>query len=98
MLVRKIIHIGGHLLIAGSVWVAMSYGAPCDSSAKDDGGIGPKQPLTVSDVIQMTRTGAGSSWDANAINTDDVVFSPDGTKFAFRTQKGDLKKDIIAYS
>ena len=57
-----------------------------------------KRPVTVADTIEMTLPGAGNSWDADVLRTKAVQFSPDGSKFAFTTQKGDLKKDVIAYS
>lgn len=56
------------------------------------------RPVTVADTIEMTQTGAGNSFDAAALRGKAVEFSPDGSKFAFTTQKGDLKKDVISFS
>jgi hypothetical protein len=55
------------------------------------------KPVTVADTIEMTTSGAGSSF-TGAMLEEAALFSPDGGKFAFVTQKGDLKKDGIAYS
>ena len=57
----------------------------------------PTKPVTVADTIEMTMTGAGSFLDAGQFASI-VEFSPDGRKFAFTSQKGDLQKDVIAYS
>src|SRR5258708_31522300 len=54
--------------------------------------------VTVADAIEMTRTGDNdylSSWDKSG---NVALFSPNGAKFAFVTQKGDLKRDVNEYS
>jgi Tol biopolymer transport system component len=57
-----------------------------------------KRPVTVTDAVEMTKIGEDEYlrlWD----NSGNVAhFSPDGSKFVFITQKGDLKRDVIAYS
>src|SRR5882724_9725186 len=59
---------------------------------------GASRPATVADAIEMTRTGDNdylSSWDKSG---NVALFSPNGAKFAFVTQKGDLKRDVNEYS
>src|SRR5258705_405431 len=54
--------------------------------------------VTVADAIEMTRTGDNdylSSWDKSG---NVALFSPNGGKFAFVTEKGDLKRDVNEYS
>jgi dipeptidyl aminopeptidase/acylaminoacyl peptidase len=57
-----------------------------------------KRPVTVTDAVEMTKIGEDEYlrlWD----NSGNVAhFSPDGSKFVFITQKGDLKRDVVAYS
>lgn len=70
----------------------------CLAQEQDRDNGAAKHPVTVGDTIEMTLPGAGNSWDGNALSTKPVQFSPDGSKFAFMTQKGDLKKDVVIYS
>ena len=54
---------------------------------------GVKRPVTVADAIEMTRSG-----DNRSDRTGNVaLFSPDGSKFAFVTQKSDLQRDVVTY-
>lgn len=56
-----------------------------------------KRPVTVADAIEMTQI-ADRSYLRNFSKTDNVVqFSPDGSKFAFVTQRGDLKADTVVF-
>lgn len=53
-----------------------------------------KRPITVVDAIEMTQIG-----DRSIVRRGDKVvqFSPDGSKFAFVTQRGDLKTDTVEF-
>jgi len=57
-----------------------------------------KRPLTVADAVEMTKIGEDDYlrlWDKSG---NVAHFSPDGGKFAFLTQKGDLKREVVTYS
>jgi dipeptidyl aminopeptidase/acylaminoacyl peptidase len=57
----------------------------------------PKRAVTVADAIEMKQI-ADRSYLRNLSKVDNVVqFSPDGRKFAFVTQQGDLKNDTVVY-
>jgi Tol biopolymer transport system component len=56
-----------------------------------------KRPLTLADAIETVK--ADNEYVDNWTKPENVgVFSPDGSKFAFITQKSDLKRDVVAYS
>lgn len=58
-----------------------------------------KRPATVSDVIGMTNIADTSRLGGFTDEGSSVVdFSPDGSKFAFVTQKGNLKSDTVEFS
>jgi len=65
-----------------------------ESTATEDKGQ-KKRPVTVADAIEMTQIGDPSI----VIQGGRVVqFSPDRSKFAFVTQKGNLTNDTVEYS
>lgn len=53
-----------------------------------------KRPVTVADTISMTTLGDRY----HRLGHDLVTFSPDGSKFAFVIQKGNLKSDTVEFS
>jgi dipeptidyl aminopeptidase/acylaminoacyl peptidase len=57
-----------------------------------------KRPVRVADVIGMTQIGDRSYLDVFTRKGNVAQFSPDGSKFAFVTQKGDLKSDTVEFS
>jgi dipeptidyl aminopeptidase/acylaminoacyl peptidase len=57
-----------------------------------------RRPVTVADAIEMTQLGYSRAPD-NYRSRDGVVeFSPDRSKFAFVTQRGNLKTGTVEYS
>src|SRR6266700_2445922 len=69
---------------------------PIPSATADHGG-SAKRPATVADAVEMTKNG-----DDNYLRSDRsgnaAFFSPDAGKFAFITQKDDLKRNIVTYA
>jgi len=57
-----------------------------------------KRPLNVADAVEMTKPGDASYMGNWTMSTNPVVFSPDNHRFAFLTQKADLKDNVITYS
>src|SRR6266852_3094500 len=57
-----------------------------------------KRPVTVPDVIQMTQIGDRIYLDAYRTKGNVARLSPDGSKFAFVTQKADLTKNVVNFS
>jgi dipeptidyl aminopeptidase/acylaminoacyl peptidase len=60
--------------------------------------IGSKRAVTVADTITMTKTADQAYLDAFSRSGNVAYFSPDGSKFAFVTQKGNLNNDTVEYS
>lgn len=57
-----------------------------------------KRAVTVADTISMTKIGEESYLDAFTRSGNVAYFSPNGSKFAFLTQKGNLNNDTVEYS
>jgi dipeptidyl aminopeptidase/acylaminoacyl peptidase len=57
-----------------------------------------KRAITVPDVIEMTQIGDRSYLDDFTRKGNVVRFSPDGSRFAFVTQKGNLANDTVEFS
>jgi hypothetical protein len=71
---------------------------PTDTRADSPVAVRAKRPVTVADAIEMTKSGDNSYLDDLPESNSVGLFSPDNRRFAFITQKGDLKKDVVAYS
>ncbi len=56
-----------------------------------------KRALTVADAIEMTQSGDDSYLRSDR-SGNAAFFSPDRSRFAFFTQKDDLKRDVVTYS
>ena len=69
-----------------------------DARAGSAAGAGTTRPATVADAVEMTKAGDNSYLDDWTTSRNVGVFSPDNSRFAFVTQKADLKKDTVAYS
>jgi dipeptidyl aminopeptidase/acylaminoacyl peptidase len=82
----------GMLLRLLLVWIGSYSAAQAQRAGAEDNGLA-KQPVTVADTIEMTRIGDYSYLDPDRGGQ----FSPDGSKFAFVTQKGDLKTDSVEF-
>lgn len=80
------------LLLFAAAHVAFVFGA--DKPVSSFG----CRPVTVEDTIAMTQIGDQSYLDGFTRTGNVAYFSPDGTKFAFVTKKGDLKNDTVEYS
>lgn len=57
-----------------------------------------RRAVTVADVIEMTRTGDQSYLDDFMRQGNVAEFSPDGSRFAFVTQKGNLGNNTVEFS
>src|SRR5260370_32411953 len=57
-----------------------------------------KAQVTVADAIEMTQIGYRPSPDDSSSHTGVVEFSPDRSKFAFVTQKGNLENNTVEFS
>ena len=57
-----------------------------------------KRPVTVADAITMTQTGDRNYLDGFATRGNVGIFSPDGSKFAFVTQKGNLETNTVEFT
>jgi dipeptidyl aminopeptidase/acylaminoacyl peptidase len=57
-----------------------------------------KRPVTVEDAITMTQTGDRNYLDSFATRGNVGIFSPDGSKFAFVTQKGNMKNNTVEFT
>lgn len=57
-----------------------------------------RRAVTVADTITMTQIGDQSYLDVFTKAGNVAYFSPDGSKFAFVTKKGNLKNDTVEYS
>jgi dipeptidyl aminopeptidase/acylaminoacyl peptidase len=57
-----------------------------------------KRRVTVADAITMTQTGDRYYLDGFAPGGNVGIFSPDGSKFAFVTQKGNLENNTIEFT
>jgi dipeptidyl aminopeptidase/acylaminoacyl peptidase len=66
-----------------------------DATALEKSG---RRAVTVADVIEMTRTGDRSYLDDFMRQGDVAEFSPDGSRFAFVTQKGNLSNNTVEFS
>jgi dipeptidyl aminopeptidase/acylaminoacyl peptidase len=60
--------------------------------------VGTKRPVTVADAITMTQTGDRNYLDGFATRGNVGIFSPDGGKFAFVTQKGNLENNTVEFT
>jgi dienelactone hydrolase len=56
-----------------------------------------KRPATVADAIGMTQIGDRSYLDAFTKGGNVAQFSPDGSRFAFVVQKGNLENDTVEF-
>ena len=56
-----------------------------------------KRALTAADAIEMTQSGDDSYLRSDR-SGNAAFFSPDRSRFAFFTQKDDLKRDVVTYS
>lgn len=56
-----------------------------------------KRPVTVADAISMTQIGDRSYLDAFTKGGNVAQFSPDGSRFAFVVQKGNLQSDTVEF-
>jgi hypothetical protein len=59
---------------------------------------GGKRRVTVADAITMTQTGDRNYLDGFATRGNVGIFSPDGSKFAFVTQKGNLESNTVEFT
>ncbi len=57
-----------------------------------------RRRVTVADAITMTQTGDRYYLDEFATRGNVGIFSPDGSKFAFVTQKGNLENNAIEFT
>ena len=57
-----------------------------------------KRRVTVADAITMTQTGDRYYIDGFATGGNVGIFSPDGSKFAFVTQKGNLENNTVEFT
>lgn len=83
--------LGGVALFVVAVWAAAS-------ASQEKPLVGSKRAVTVADTITMTRIGDQDYLDAFARSGNIASFSPDGSKFAFVTQTGNLSNDTVEYS
>lgn len=83
------------------VWTCLCAGSTQAQQAGLQGGSAASagtMTITVADAVEMTKTGDNDYLGDWTTSRHVGVFSPDNSRFAFVTQKGDLKKDAIAYS
>src|SRR6185437_4011019 len=81
----------GLILFVVSAWAAASAG-------QEKPPIGSKRAVTVADSITMTQIGDQAYLDIFTRSGNVAYFSPDGSKFAFVTKKGNLQDDTVEYS
>lgn len=87
---------------SGNKWLRVaamlaSLSGVAGSSSWQEMAAGRKRPVTVADVIGMTRI-AGSQYPAVRPKRDFAVFSPDGKRFVIVLSKGNLGKNTNDYS
>jgi len=83
-------------LVFASVLCRSNFGQTIAEAGPESGG--RQRQVTVTDAIEMTQIGNYSYLDAIRAKGDEVQFSPDRSKFAFVTQKGNLKNNTIEFS
>src|SRR6267154_3206456 len=69
-----------------------------DARAGEDRPVSSTRRVTVADAITMTQTGDRNYIDSFATRGNVGIFSPDGSKFAFVTQKGNLENNTIEFT
>jgi dipeptidyl aminopeptidase/acylaminoacyl peptidase len=69
-----------------------------DARAGEASPVSGRRRVTVADAITMTQTGDRHYLDGFATRGNVGIFSPDGSKFAFVTQKGNLENNTIEFT
>jgi dipeptidyl aminopeptidase/acylaminoacyl peptidase len=80
--------------LAAIVGIALLMLMPASRSAQ----LEDRRPVTVADAIEMTQLGYSRAPDNYRSHDGVVEFSPDRSKFAFVTKKGNLKNGTVEYS